>query len=44
MDAKTFLGALPQVMEDTLNNIRNTYGSVEEYLDFIGFSEESRQQ
>mmetsp|Transcript_40366 Transcript_40366/g.72736 ORF Transcript_40366/g.72736 Transcript_40366/m.72736 type:complete len:464 (-) Transcript_40366:152-1543(-) len=44
LDAKTFLGALLQVMEDTLNNIRNTYGSVERYLDFIGFSDESRLQ
>jgi len=44
LDAKTFLGAPPQVMEDTLNNIRNTYGSVERYLDFIGFSDESRLQ
>lgn len=44
LDAKTFLGAPPQVMEDTLNNIRNTYGSVEAYLDFIGFDEESRKR
>ena len=44
LDAKTFLGAPPQVMEDTLNNIRNTYGSVEDYLDFIGFHEESRKR
>eukprot|EP00584_Thalassiosira_punctigera_P011975 CAMPEP_0172554564 /NCGR_PEP_ID=MMETSP1067-20121228/55261_1 /TAXON_ID=265564 ORGANISM="Thalassiosira punctigera, Strain Tpunct2005C2" /NCGR_SAMPLE_ID=MMETSP1067 /ASSEMBLY_ACC=CAM_ASM_000444 /LENGTH=469 /DNA_ID=CAMNT_0013342959 /DNA_START=83 /DNA_END=1492 /DNA_ORIENTATION=+ len=44
LDAKTFLGAPPEVMEDTLNNIRNTYGGVEEYLDFIGFGEESRKR
>lgn len=44
LDAKTFLGAPPQVMEDTLKNIRETYGSVEEYLDFIGFNEESRKR
>ena len=44
LDAKTFLGAPPQVMKDTLENIRNTYGSVENYLDFIGFNEESRKR
>ncbi len=44
LDAKTFLGAPPQVMKDTLANIRNTYGSVEGYLDFIGFDEKSRQR
>lgn len=44
LDAKTFLGAPPQVMRDTLTNIRNTYGSVEGYLDFIGFEEASRQR
>jgi len=44
LDAKTFLGAPPEVMEDTLKNIRNTYGGIEEYLDFIGFGEESRKR
>ncbi|KAL7449081.1 hypothetical protein ACHAWC_001178 [Mediolabrus comicus] len=44
LDAKTFLGAPPQVMRDTLTNIRNTYGSVEGYLDYIGFDEKSRQR
>ena len=44
LDAKTFLGAPPHVMEDTLKNIRRDYGSVEEYLDFIGFDEKSRQR
>ena len=44
LDAKTFLGAPPEVMRDTLENIRNTYGSVEGYLDFIGFDEESRER
>jgi len=44
LDAKTFLGAPPQVMKDTLKNIRDTYGSVEGYLDFIGFDEKSRQR
>jgi len=31
-------------MKDTLKNIRDTYGSVEGYLDFIGFDEKSRQR
>lgn len=44
LDAKTFLGAPPEVMEDTLKNIRNTYGGIEEYLDFIGFDEVSRKR
>ena len=44
LDAKTFLGAPPHVMEDTLKNIRRDYGSVEKYLDFIGFDEKSRQR
>ena len=44
LDAKTFLGAPPQVMKDTLTNIRRDYGSVEKYLDYIGFDEESRQR
>ena len=44
LDAKTFLGAPPQVMKDTLTNIRKEYGSVEKYLDYIGFDEESRQR
>lgn len=44
LDAKTFLGAPPKVMEDTLKIIRNTYGGIEEYLDFIGFGEESRKR
>lgn len=44
LNATTFLGAPPQVMEDTLKDIRNTYGSVEDYLDFIGFHEDSRKR
>lgn len=44
LDAKTFLGAPPQVMRDTLENIRASYGSVEEYLDGIGFDEQSRKR
>jgi hypothetical protein len=44
LDAKTFLGAPPQVMRETLRNIRNDYGSVEGYLDWIGFDEKSQQE
>jgi protein tyrosine/serine phosphatase len=44
LDAKTFLGAPPHVMEDTLRNIRRDYGGVEEYLDFIGFGKDSRER
>jgi hypothetical protein len=44
LDAKTFLGAPPHVMEDTLRNIRRDYGSVEEYLDYIGFGKDSRER
>jgi protein tyrosine/serine phosphatase len=44
LDAKTFLGAPPQVMKDTLENIRRTYGSVEGYCDYIGFDANSRER
>lgn len=44
LDAKTFLGAPPHVMRDTLENIRNIYGSVEGYCDYIGFDEKSRER
>lgn len=44
LDAKTFLGAPPQVMKDTLKNINEKWGSVEGYLDWIGFDEEDREQ
>ncbi|GFH61476.1 hypothetical protein CTEN210_17952 [Chaetoceros tenuissimus] len=44
LDAKTFLGAPPQVMKDTLKNINEKWGSVEGYLDWIGFDEEDRDQ
>lgn len=44
LDPKTFLGAPPEVMRDILNDIRDDYGSVEGYLDFIGFGPESRKQ
>lgn len=44
LNAKTFLGAPPHVMMETLHNIREEYGSVEEYLDYIGFGKESRER
>ncbi len=44
LDPKTFLGAPPQVMRDTIKNMRETYGSVEGYLDFIGFDENDRKE
>ena len=44
LNPKTFLGAPPQVMKDTMKAIKENYGSVEGYLDFIGFGEEDRQK
>uniref|UniRef100_A0A6V2N8A0 Tyrosine specific protein phosphatases domain-containing protein n=1 Tax=Ditylum brightwellii TaxID=49249 RepID=A0A6V2N8A0_9STRA len=44
LDPKTFLGAPPSVMRDTLAGVRETYGSVDGYLDYIGFGEESRKK
>jgi protein tyrosine/serine phosphatase len=44
LDAKTFLGAPPQVMADTLISIEENYGSVEGYCDFIGFGPEQREK
>lgn len=44
LDAKTFLGAPPQVMRETLKNIRSDYGSIEGYLDWIGFDRKSQQK
>lgn len=44
LDPKTFLGAPPQVMRDTLKNIKEQYGSVEGYLDWVGFGEEKREK
>jgi len=44
LDAKTFLGAPPEVMRETLKNINEKWGSVEGYLNWIGFDEEDRKQ
>lgn len=42
VDPKTFLGAPPHVMKDTLLSIKKNYGSVDGYLDSIGFGHEQR--
>jgi protein tyrosine/serine phosphatase len=44
LDAKTFLGAPPEVMADTLIAIKETYGSVDGYCDWIGFGPERREK
>mmetsp|Transcript_887 Transcript_887/g.1900 ORF Transcript_887/g.1900 Transcript_887/m.1900 type:complete len:446 (-) Transcript_887:237-1574(-) len=44
LDAKTFLGAPPEVMADTLISIEENYGSVEGYCDWIGFGAERREK
>lgn len=44
VDPKTFLGAPPKVMKETLLAIQKNYGSVDQYLDSIGFGEKQRQQ
>ena len=44
LDAKTFLGAPPDVMRDTLAAIREDYGSVEGYLEWIGFGKKNQEK
>jgi hypothetical protein len=44
LDAKTFLGAPPHVMRDTLEAINADYGSVEGYCNWIGFGPEKQEQ
>lgn len=44
LDPKTFLGAPPQVMRDTLRAINETYGSVSGYCNWIGFGPEKQEQ
>mmetsp|Transcript_16878 Transcript_16878/g.25532 ORF Transcript_16878/g.25532 Transcript_16878/m.25532 type:complete len:417 (+) Transcript_16878:151-1401(+) len=44
LNPKTFLGAPPQVMRDTLESIREEYGSVEEYMTWIGFGPEKQEK
>ena len=42
LDPKTFLGAPPQVMRDTLEALEENYGSVEDYCDWIGFGRDKQ--
>lgn len=44
LNPKTFLGAPPYVMRDTLANINKNYGGVNGYLDWIGFKENDREK
>lgn len=44
LNPETFLGAPPHVMRDTLENIRSVHGSVNGYLDWIGFREGDRER
>jgi len=44
LDPKTFLGAPPEVMADTLAAIEENYGSVEGYCDWIGFGAAQRDK
>lgn len=44
LDAKTFLGAPPEIMADTLIALKENYGSVEGYCDWIGFGPEKREK
>lgn len=44
LDPKVFLGAPPQVMKDTLNTIKDHFGSVEGYCEWMGFTAEKQQQ
>jgi protein tyrosine/serine phosphatase len=43
LDPKTFLGAPPQVMRDTLQAISSTYGSVSDYCCWIGFGPDKQE-
>lgn len=44
LNPKTFLGAPPQVMRDTLENIEKQFGSIDGYCDWIGFDVKSREK
>jgi hypothetical protein len=44
LNPKTFLGAPPQVMRDTLQAINETYGSVSGYCNWIGFGPEKQEK
>jgi len=44
VDPNIFLRAQPQVMKDTIQYIRTTFGSINGFLDTYGFNEEWRQR
>jgi protein tyrosine/serine phosphatase len=44
LNPATFLSAPPQVMRDTLQHLREEYGSIEGYCDWIGFPAASREK
>lgn len=44
LDPETFLGAPPQVMRDTLEGVKENYGSMDAYLDWIGFEKGQREK
>jgi len=43
LDPKTFLGAPAHVMQDTLDAMEEEYGSVEAYLEWIGFDKTKQE-
>lgn len=44
LNPDVFLGAPAEVMVDTLATIRGSYGSIDGYLDYIGFGEDDRER
>ena len=44
LDPKIFLGAPVRVMRETISEIKREYGSIDGYLDTIGFGEEWRNR
>ena len=44
LDAQRFLDAPPQVMKDTLIAIKDQFGSIEDYCEWIGFTAEQQQK
>lgn len=44
LDPEVFLKAPPEVMAQVLNDIRDEYGGVDGYLDYIGFGKDMRKK
>lgn len=44
LDPQVFLGAPPEVMRETLNEIKEQYGSISAYATWIGFGPEKQQK